>query len=139
MLVLSIIGAIVAIILVYMFVTKVNSYTMKKYDYEFFNFITYGISAAGYVLIYYGHQWYQNAIADHSDSLNGVLIMLIGIVMISLIIYINFKNTPVKLSLMLTPVQQILYAALAVVGFMALVLGIAYLMQTKPVYQINND
>lgn len=137
MLVLSIIGIIVGIILVYGIVIHVNEYTLKKYDYEYFDLVTYGISAAGYVLIFYGNGWYQSALAADKDILNGILVMGIGVALILVVIYMNFKNTPAKLSILVTPLQQLFYAVFAVFGFLAVIFAIGYVAQTKPVFDIS--
>ncbi|MBN2248806.1 MAG: hypothetical protein JW682_00510 [Campylobacterales bacterium] len=136
MLVLSIIGIIVGLFFVYGIVIYVNEYTLKKYDYEYFDLVTYGISAAGYVLIFYGNSWYQSALVEDKDILNGILVMGIGVALILAVIYKNFKHTPAKLSIFVTPLQQLLYAVFAVFGFLAVIFAIGYFAQTKPVFDI---
>ena len=138
MVVLGIIIAIVLIIVLYLFIQKINSYSLKKYQYEFFNVGNYVASAVGYVLIFYGHSWYESAVKMNGDILNGILLMLIGIVPILAVVLINIKETSTEFALVLSIVQQILYAALAVIGFFALLIAIAFVMQTRPVYNLND-
>jgi len=136
MLILSIIGIIVGIVLIYGFIIEVNRYTEKTYSYEFFNFANYGISAAGYVLIYYGYHWYEKALNTDQDILNGIILVGIGIILIGVVLYFNIKNTSIKLSILFSPIQQVLYAVFALFGLLAIVLMIAYFAQTKPVFNI---
>ncbi|HIP15398.1 MAG TPA: hypothetical protein EYG74_07910 [Sulfurimonas autotrophica] len=136
MLILSIIGIIVGIVLIYGFIIEVNRYTEKTYSYEFFNFANYSISAAGYVLIYYGYNWYEKALNTDQDILNGIILVGIGIILIGFVLYFNIKNTSIKLSILFSPIQQVLYAVFALFGLLAIVLMIAYFAQTKPVFNI---
>lgn len=138
MLVLKIIGALVAIFLVYLFVIWINGYTDKKYKYEFFNLGNYFVSALGYVLIYYGHDWYVSALEKNLDILNGQLIMGFGVMLLAGVVYYNIKNTSLSTGLALSVVQLLLYSVLAVVGFLALIMAIGYFSQTKPVYNVND-
>lgn len=136
MLILSIIGIIVGIVLIYGFIIEVNRYTEKTYSYEFFNFANYGISAAGYVLIYYGYNWYEKALNTDQDILNGIILIGIGIILIGFVLYSNIKNTSIKLSILFSPIQQVLYAVFALFGLLAIVLMITYFAQAKPVFDI---
>jgi CDP-diglyceride synthetase len=137
MFVLKIIGLLLAIFTIAVLVNMTNRYTEKKYGHEFFSLETYGVSAVGYVALYYGYGWYQSALGKNLDILNGQIIMGLSLVLILGVIYYNAKKTSLGISLILSIFQQALYAALAVVGFWALLVMIGYFMQTKPVFNVN--
>lgn len=137
MLVLKIIGFLLGILLIIGLVGVINKYTEKKYAHEFFSFETYGVSAVGYVALYYGYGWYQSALSKNLDILNGQIIMGLAILLILGVVYYNTKKTSLGISFLLSIFQQLLYAALAVVGFWALLVMIGYFMQTKPVFNVN--
>lgn len=139
MTVLIIIGILVSIYLVYLLVIKVNQYTIKKYDYEFFNMANYLISALAYVLLYFGYKWYMSALEKHGDMLNGQILIVIGVILLIGVIYINIKNTSPTVGISLSIVQAPIYSALAVVSVLAIAMAIAFFAETKPVYSINDD
>lgn len=86
MLVLSIIGIILAAFLLYLFIDYVNKYSQEKYSYQFFNWGNYIATAVGYALIYFGQSWYWKAFLNSGDTLNGLLLVLIGILLVVIVI-----------------------------------------------------
>ena len=138
MLVLQIIGILAAIVFVYLFVIWTNEYIEQKYNYTFFNMRNYLMSAVGYVLIYFGNEWYLSALQKHQDLLNGQLLIAFGVILLCIVIYFNIKNTSLFTGGLLSVVQLLIYSVLAYIGFLTLVLMVAYFSQTKPVYNVND-
>ena len=137
MTVLTIIGTIVGIFLVYGFIVEINRYTKKRYKYEFFNWSNYIATVLGYWMIYYGENWYTAAAMSNGDLLNGEILMSIGVLLIYSVAHYNTKRTNIFFSLIVTPIQLILYAGLAIVSFFALLIAMAFFSQTRPVYILN--
>lgn len=139
MLVLKIIGVLIALFLVYKIIVKVNEFTIKKYRYEFFNMGNFIASAIGYGMIYFGSKWYMSALDKQGDTLNGIILFTIGIILILAVIYINVTNTSLSEGLGFSLLQAPIYSVLSIAAIFALIAAIAYFSETKPVYQINND
>jgi len=138
MLVLTIIGVLVGLILLAMFVTRMNEYTQKKYRYEIFNWYNLAAAGLGYGLIFFGRRWYikEAAIAD-GDIVNGIVLIVLGVFTIAFVILNNIQNTSLKFGLLFSVVQLALYIPASVVAFYGLLITAAFFAQTKPVYSIN--
>ena len=138
MTVLAIIGVLVAIVLLVLFVNYANEYSDREFHYEIFNITTFSIIAIGYVFIYFGEGSYNSALMHEGDLLNGILLMIIGAFLVIVGVFINIINTNLKFGIAMSVVQLILYAPLAVVAVFTLIMMVAALMQTKPVYNLND-
>jgi len=137
MLVLKIIGIIVALVITYFIVEKLNKYTMKKYKYEFVEWYSYLIVAFSYGFIYLGWLIYENALKVNGDILNGQILVGIGILGLFYMLVINIKKTNFFMGLFGTIFQFTIYLALAVVGAIVFLIVSAALSETKPVYNVN--
>lgn len=137
MMVLTIIGLILAALIVYMFVVWFNGYTKAKVNYEFFsNEHTIGY-VLGYLIVYIGNNLMKNRWLD--DPLNGAIIMGIGVVIIMMIMINNYVQTKNKfLALAGSIAQAVVYLPVAVVGFFVAIAIVAFFSQVKPVYSINS-
>lgn len=137
MIVLGIIGFILVVLLLYWLVISINAYSYKKYKYEFFNMQNFIITAIGYAFLFFGNKWYMSALKDSSDLLNGGILLGIGVVIVLYVVYMNIKHTALLFGLFFTLFELILYVALSLVSAFALLIAIAALAETKPVYNIN--
>ena len=138
MVVLSIIGIIIALILVALFVQYSNKQSQRAYNYEIFNAGNFIISVLGYLAIYFGNGWYSDALKEHGDLLNGELLMGIGGLFLLGVVYINIKNTSLFYGLVMSVVTEIFYAAATPVVLLVLLMAAAFFAETKPVYNIND-
>ena len=138
MVVLGIIGFIAALMALYIFLEYVNGFTLKGYRYEFFSIAHMLQVIVGYWIIYFGHSIYAKALKKGADLLNGEVLIAIGVVVVLVVIYKNFKATPFLLALLLTALQLLIAAPLAIGVFLGLILLFAAAAETKPVYVINN-
>ena len=136
--VLTIIGILIFIYVVYKLVQEFNEYTYDKYRYEFFDMSSYLIIAISYIFLYFGNNIYRNALASNGDILNGQILIFIGLIGLIFMFIVNLKNTNFLIGIIGTIFQFILYSVLAVVGIFALLLAIAFFSETKPVYTIND-
>lgn len=137
MFVLGVIGVILIILFITFLIALTNNMTQKRYNFVFFNFTNYLISAIGYVLLYVGYKWYFSALAQHGDILNGMLLFFIGIAFILFVIYYNISHTSLLVGVPLTSIQLVLYAGLALVGIIVLLGAMAFFAEAKPVYRID--
>ncbi len=138
MVVLSIIGIVIALILVALFIKVSNAHSVKVYGYEIFNAGNFIVSVLGYLAIYFGNRWYSDALKEHGDLLNGELLMGIGGLFLLAVVYLNIKNTSLLYGLVMSFVMEILYAAVTPVVLFVLFMAVAFFAETKPVYNINN-
>jgi len=138
MVVLSIIGIIIALILIVLFIQISNEHSVKAYGYEIFNTGNFIISVVGYLAIYFGNGWYSDALKKHGDLLNGELLMGFGILFLLGVIYLNIKNTTLVYGIVMSIISELIYAAATPVIFFALLLAGAFFAETKPVYNIND-
>ena len=138
MVVLSIIGIIIALILIALFIQASNAHSVKVYGYEIFNAGNFIISVLGYLAIYFGNGWYSDALKEHGDLLNGELLMGIGGLFLLGVVYLNIKNTSLLYGLVMSFVMEILYAAATPVVLLVLLMAAAFFAETKPVYNIND-
>ena len=64
--------------------------------------------------------------------------MGIGVILLSIIIYLNVKKTSLSYGLIMGFVAEILYLAATPLVFFAFIMMMAYFGQAKPVYNIND-
>lgn len=138
MTVLTIIGTLVAIFIVYILVMKFNSYTYKKYNYEFFEVWSFTLTSISYALLYFGNNSYETAALNNGDILNGQLLMLFGIIGLIILLSINLSKTGFIVGVFGTSFQLVIYAVLAVGVFFVLIALLGFFSQTKPVISINS-
>lgn len=87
MLVLKIIGVLVGLFLLAMFVSGMNDYTQKKYRYEIFNWYNLAAAGVGYGLMLFGRNWYLEALSNRGDTLNGMILFAIGVLIIFMVVF----------------------------------------------------
>ncbi len=127
MVVLTIFGLIGAAVVGWLIVTMINQYTTKKFNYQIFDGGTLVLVTIAYALIYFGFDFYQSALKNGGDILNGQLMIAIGIVLIVLDIWINIKNTNFEEGVVLSIVQLLFYVvgAAAIAFLVVIAIGIA--------------
>ena len=139
MLVLKIIGGIILFLVLVALIAKFHSWVEQKYRFDFFNETLFGTSFISYLLLYFGHKWYLDAIKDNGDHLNGTFLMWFGAMGILFIIYKNIKGTNFFVGLLVTCIQLPLFAIGSFYGAIMVLGVLAALGSAKPVYNINQD
>ena len=137
--VLKILGVIVALIVLYAIFTEMNDYSYKKYKYEFFSVAHLLQVIIGYWIIYFGSTLYTDALKHSGDILNGELLMGIGVIVVAIVLYKNFKAVPLSVALLFSAFELALCAPLAVAVLFILIVAVGVFAETKPVYVLNND
>lgn len=137
MTVLTILGVLAGAFALLVLVARINNYSYRKYKYDIFNWGNFSVSAIGYVAIFFGNNWFHQELAHHGDILNGQLLVLIGLLFIAGVVYSNIKKSSFIFGIIISILQQIVYAPLSVVALFGVIVVIAALFETRPVYRIN--
>jgi len=135
---LTIIGIIVTIYIVYRLVLRFNSYTKRKYKYIFFNEKSLLIVSPAYALLVTGYLFYIDALKYNGDILNGLILLFIGALLLLKVIYTNFDNTDLIIGVLGTIFQFLVYIFLSVFSVIVLFVAAIAFAQIKPVYNINS-
>ena len=138
MLVLSIFGIIVSLILIALLIQYSNAYSTRVYKYEIFNVGNFMASVLGYMTIYFGNEWYTQALKVHEDLLNGELLMGSGAFLLYGVLYSNIERTAPFYGFVMSIVGGALYLAATPLVFFAFIVAVAFFSETKPVYNIND-
>ncbi len=141
MLVLSIIGIILALIVIGWLCLEFNSYCNKKFSYYFLSKFSLSIIAISATLLLIGYKWYQYSLSEQGDTLNGMIIMGIGIFFALALIYLNIKSTNFIYGFLGTVLQFSIFLPLWYAGIIFIIIGIVLCVlmcfSTKPVYVVN--
>lgn len=137
MLVLKIIAGILVLWFLYWAITTLNQKVIKKYKYDFFEGYLFGLAFVSNLFIYFGHEWYLEAIAKSGDQLNGMIIMGIGVIGLLLLIYINIKWTNFIVGLVGSVIQIALFAIASYFAVFLIFIAAGLLANTRPVYNLN--
>lgn len=138
MIILTLLGLLSASAALYWFIIWFNGYTYACERYEFFT-LKYSIAIIfSYAMIFIGTGLFKAALVQHGDSLNGALMIVIGVSILLWVINTNFKNVSVGLALLGTIAQLILYIPIAICAIIIIFAMIAFFSETKPVYNINS-
>ena len=138
MIVLGIVGFIVILIGLFIMFEYLNNFSLRNYGYEFFSIGHMLQVMIGYWIIFFGNNIYMKAVKASEDLLNGQLLIVIGVVVVLIVVYKNFKAVPFLVAFAFTILELIICAPLAVGAFFILVIAAAALTETKPVYVLNN-
>ena len=136
MTVLVTLGVLAVIAILFLIVTWINDYSERAFDYEFFSWANLAITSIGYFLLFYGFKWFNEALSEGGDILNGQLLMGIGLLFILSVLYTNIKHTNFLFGIVVGVFQLILYIPLSVISIFALLATAAWLTETKPVYRL---
>jgi len=140
MLVLKIIGVIALLIGIYALVEKVKEITYRDYKYESFEVPIASVVSIGYYLLYFGWKFYESAQESHGDILNGIILMIIGAALVSLMFLAALKQMQFSfMGFIYALFEFIIYIPVALVGLFILLILIAIVSDTRPVWVLNND
>ncbi|MGB5868054.1 MAG: hypothetical protein WBG69_09315 [Arcobacteraceae bacterium] len=138
MTVLTILGLVIGAFILYLSVIKFNEYTQEHFRYLFFemkSFVAIGIS---YAFLFFGNIWYQNALKDGGDILNGIILIVIAVIVILALIFRNFYETDFVTGLFGSLFQLSIYVVCTIVGAYVLFVLFALAVQARPVYSIDS-
>ncbi|HZF69396.1 hypothetical protein [Sulfuricurvum sp.] len=136
MFILTIIGLLITAVAVYLFVGWFNDYSYRKGEYRFFSIEHTFAYVASYFPIFLGCSMIKSD-WEH-DPLNGIIIMVLGIIILIFTVINNFKNTNRSLAIKGTIAQLIFYIPICVITVSMFYVALSFFSETKPVYNINN-
>jgi hypothetical protein len=138
MTVLKIIGVFLFVGLIYFFITKINSFSYKKYKYGFFSNELFFLYCLIYALLFFGYDLYMDAAKVDGDILNGILLLAFGVILLAIRLVLNIKIAKFFLGLFFTIVQFIIFMPIALGGLIVLIVILLIATQIKPVYNVNS-
>lgn len=136
MTVLFILGTITAVLVLLLIVSGINDFSEKRFGYQFFNYGNLAIISIGYFMIIFGESWYSEALANNGDILNGQLLIGIGVTILISTLINHIRKTTFWFGFTVGVFQFLLYIPLSFVAAFALLIVIAWLSETKPVYRL---
>jgi len=137
MTVLYILGFLAAVFALMLIVMWINEFSNKRFDYEFFNWGNFAITALGYLSLWYGNDWFKEASTAGGDILNGQILIGIGAVFVIGSFLNNIRRTNFLFGVFAGVYQLAIYVPLSIASAFVLLILAAWAMETKPVYNIN--
>ncbi len=135
--VLYIIGFLAVVIILALIAIWINSFSIKEFNYEFFNWGNFIITALGYLALWYGYDWFMEASTTGGDILNGQILIGIGAVFVVGSFLNNIRRTSFFFGIFAGTYQLAIYVPLSIASALLVLLAMAWAMNTKPVYNIN--
>jgi len=139
MLILTLIGLLIAAFAIYTFILWFNKYTYHHAQYEFFTKEHSVVIVFSYALIFFGNSWMQTALKNNDDWLNGAIVLAVGVVLLVGVIINNFKKAPRLYAIAGSLAQLIFYIPITIGAVIIVAVMMAWLSETKPVYNINSN
>lgn len=139
MLILTLIGLLIAAFAIYTFILWFNTYTYHHAQYEFFTKEHSIAMVFSYTLMFFGNNWMQTALANNDDWLNGAIVLTVGVLLLMGVIINNFKKAPKLYAVAGSMAQLIFYIPIAMGAVIIVAAMVAWLSETKPVYNINSN
>ncbi len=137
MVVIGIVFGIVGIMLLFLFIDWFNKASYKHFEYEFFTWEKFLLIAFANVLIFFGDSWYATALTQDGDTLNGILLTVIGVLIYIVWLYKNVDNTNYGWGLIGSIISALAFLPGTVIGFIAVLMVFAWASDTKPVVNLN--
>jgi len=114
----------------------INEETVMRFEYKFFSYENLAITSVAYLLLYFGYRWYQSELSIHGDVLNGILLILFGIVVLIRLLYYHVKKTSLLFGMLVGIFQLIIYVPISFFSILGVLLVGAWLSDMKPVYRL---
>ncbi|EJG1885594.1 hypothetical protein BS049_RS22960 [Vibrio parahaemolyticus] len=125
MLVLEIVGGLLVVAAILFLLHSFDKHYDRKFGHRFFKLSAFIILAVAVGFEWGGQLWYESALKEGGDTLNGVACMAIGAVIVSGVVIYNLKKTNLFYGLLGSIVQVAILGTLAYLSipiFIALVI-----------------
>jgi hypothetical protein len=139
-----ILDSIIAIVVIVAFVLSIkrfNRHCMAQYNHAFFTKPAFYLTTISVFFLEVGFIWRQSSAQSHGDTLNGTLLVVIGIALAGWVVYKNVKNTDLLYGVGGSTAQIVLFGFLAYAGLPIMIFGLlcyfTVLATAKPVYVVN--
>ena len=137
MLVLKIILFLFLVALIFFILNKINEFTYKKYQYEFFTLEYLFAYTCILGLAYWGYDWYNEALESDGDILNGIVIIIISSAIYLFVLINNIKKSNFFFGLIITIFQTLVFLPFSFIAIIVIFLALLFLSGTRPVYNLN--
>ena len=138
MTVIMILGVFLFMWLIYFFIRIINSFSYKKYKYDFFSSEVFFLYCIIYALLFFGYDLYPDAAKVDGDILNGILIFAFGVILLIIRLVLNIKIAKFFLGLFFTIVQFFIFIPIAAGGLVILMIILMIESQIKSIFNVNS-
>ncbi|QKJ22310.1 hypothetical protein [Poseidonibacter lekithochrous] len=135
MAVLLFVCAFVFLFFLLFFMFRINIYTFKKLDYEYFTFGYFGAFATINLLLYFGKDWYEEALKMNGDILNGILLMSFAVMLLIYILYVNIRTSSFLFGILITALQAAMYFPFTIVLFPGAIFIFGFFSQVSEYFE----
>ena len=122
-------------------VTMFNHHCTAKFGHAFFTKKAFYITSAALAMLIVGNMWRHSAIQSHGDTLNGIVVMILGALLACWLVYVNIRRTDAMYGIGGSVAQLGLFSVLALVWLPLMVVALIghflLLMSAKPMYVVN--
>ncbi|CAB3751280.1 hypothetical protein [Paraburkholderia humisilvae] len=141
MLVIKILIGVAIIFALYVGATRFNQHCSARFGHAFFTKRAFYATLTALAFIVAGNLWRDSSIQSHGDTLNGVVLMLIGVTIACVMIVANIRRTNIQYGIGGSVVQLGLFFLLAWIALPLLMIGVVCqflaIISAKPVYVVN--
>ncbi|BFG80540.1 hypothetical protein PTKU46_85740 [Paraburkholderia terrae] len=141
MLVIKLILAVVVIGALIFGIKQFNQHCMSRFGHAFFTKRAFYITATAIAVFTVGNMWRRSSLEGHGDTLNGIVLMVVGVLIACWLIYENVRRTNSIWGIVGSVGQLGLFSVLAWVWLplmaIALLCQFLALASAKPVYVVN--
>ncbi|HHY0626531.1 TPA: hypothetical protein ACVU5F_004611 [Vibrio parahaemolyticus] len=121
MLVLEIVGGLLVVAAILFLLHSFDKHYDRKFGHRFFKLSAFIILSVAVGFVWGGQLWYESALKEGGDTLNGVACMVIGVVIVFGVVIYNLKNTNLLYGLLGSLVQIAIFGTLAYVSLPILI------------------
>lgn len=100
----------------------------RKFGHRFFTMGSFLFTALSFAVLIGGEDWYRSAAHSHQDTLNGLVLCVIGAAMILWVVISNIRRTNLAYGVGGSAIQLPIFAVLAYFGIIALAIGFALML-----------
>lgn len=141
MLVLQIIGGLLALALVLFLLFIFDELCDEKFGHRFFKFSSFIILAVSVGTMMIGNMWYESSLESGSDTLNGLVLMIVGGLILLSVVFYNLKKTNFVYGLFGSTIQISIFGTLVLISLpifaVFAVISIIGSFAAQPVYMVN--
>lgn len=125
MLVITIVGCLLAITLVIYALSAFERYAAHRFNHRFFTLGAFFASAAALGFIFGGRYWWQVAIEQGGDALNGIALMALGAILAFGIFVRNLRRAGLVVGTCGSVLQASVFGVIGSFGLVVLGVGLA--------------
>lgn len=125
MLVLKLLGVVALLLIAAGAVYAFDARCESRFSHRFFTLESFCVTFFAVALLMGGHTWREASARSGGDVLNGIVLMALGALLVLGLLYVNLRRTSLPYALFGSLLQVSIFGALALIGVIALVVGLA--------------